>query len=160
DKNFDPQKKKLFNAIVEEYRQKGENDKAASLEAKLSGKTTPETPAERLTVELGKTTFDAGIANLKMISPPNSSFPSKDQTDEALEGLHKMSLISSGRERDESLETESIEELQTKLTAAEAALNVQRSNFDQACSTGNHGNIMPALTRKQEAMQEVLRLKS
>ncbi len=69
-----------------------------------------------------------------------------------------MSLYSSGRKSDASLEEESISALQEKLASANKELDVERARFKAACDSGNQARVMPALQSKQAVMQEVLRL--
>ena len=146
--------------IAQKYREKGDNDKADRLLKGLSPETIVESPAERAVAETGKDLTHSGLNTLRQVFPDTrSTLPTDNQMDKALDGLHEMSIISTGRKRDPSLENESIESLQKKLATAEEQLNKERENYTQALTTHNPDIFMPALQRKQKVMQDILKLK-
>jgi len=159
DSRFETPVRQMYGQLAMLFRFQGDTEKAAKLEAKAKGlREAVETPAERVEYETGKDLVHAGMGNLRR-AVPGSRLPSDGQMDEALEGLHNMSLTSAGRARDASLDEDSIEALEEKLVAAEKKLAAERLNFERALLSGDPSITMPALKQKQQAMQEVLNVK-
>lgn len=162
DPRFEAETWKVYSAIANGYRLSGENDKAERLEAKLNGKTGAafESLSEKVVCDAGKDLVHSGMEALRSTVPgARYTLPLDNQMDQALQGLHNMSLTSVGRQHDASLEEDEISSLKEKLAAAEEKLEIERENYKRALLTRDRDVFMPALSKKQAAMQEVINLK-